>query len=147
MPIISLREEDLKASPRCQSDALFPANLEVLSCLTILSIDFSEDPFLFFFFFWTKCTQRFRMYFKDCVCVECYSRARCALEPWWQGTASLSVSDTLTELTSSLSPWRDFSRTRAPTPPLTRISSPMWYFRMLASSLALPAGLWERKQS
>ena len=55
--------------------------------------------------------------------------------------------DTLTELTSSLSPWRDFSRTSAPMPPLTRISSPMWYFRMLASSLALPAGLWERKES
>lgn len=52
---------------------------------------------------------------------------------------------TLTELTSSLSPWRDFSRTRAPMPPLTRISSPTWYFRMLASSLALPVGVWEKK--
>jgi hypothetical protein len=30
-------------------------------------------------------------------------------------------------------------------PPLTRISSPMWYFRMLASSLAFPAGFWEKE--
>lgn len=30
-------------------------------------------------------------------------------------------------------------------PPLTRISSPTWYFRMLASSLALPVGVWEKK--
>lgn len=30
-------------------------------------------------------------------------------------------------------------------PPLTRISSPTWYFRMLASSLALPVGVREKK--
>lgn len=52
----------------------------------------------------------------------------------------------LTELTSSLSPWRDFSRTRAPIPPLTRISSPMWYFRMLVSSLAF-AVRWQKKET
>lgn len=32
---------------------------------------------------------------------------------------------------------RDFSRTRAPMPPLTRISSPTWYFRMLAKFLGI----------
>lgn len=44
----------------------------------------------------------------------------------------------LTELISSLSPCKVFNLTTAPTAPLTSISSPMWYFRMLASSLALP---------
>lgn len=30
-------------------------------------------------------------------------------------------------------------------PPLTRISSPMWYFRMLVSSLAFAVRLWEKE--
>lgn len=65
-------------------------------------------------------------------------------EPWGTGLA-LEPSGGLTELTSSLSPCSDFSRTKAPMPPLTRISSPMWYLRMLASSLALPAGKWGKE--